>query len=196
MSFFSNRFHKYFKKIFNAIAKFVLIGAGLLTAACKQYSDTNQVLYSDPGLSLADGILLYDGTPYSGTVYGLYSSQDSMFAESYQGGLRHGVFYQWYPSGNLMETGTYEHGYLSGQRKGYWENGQNNFLYTYENQQLHGNAEEWYPNKIRKLSMFYKEGKEEGLQTFWTIDGRPHMSYEVSNGVIRYLPGPLNCYIP
>jgi MORN repeat variant len=152
----------------------------LILSGC---SDTTSVVTADdPGLSMRQDSLFYLNRPFSGTVLKFEIEQDTMLVASWQHGVEHGRFKQWYMDGQPAEERYFENGRKTGTHRGWYPDGKPRFVYEFSQGEHHGKAEEWYPNGKPYRIFHYKAGHEEGLQQMWQEDGTLRANYAVRNG--------------
>jgi len=161
--------------------------------SCKDITDTQVICYNDSMLKASNHGLYYQEKPFNGLIYGLYTSGDTMFRETYMQGKWNGSVKKWYDGGQLSDELNYIDGRPEGLQLGWWPSGKRKYEVRYIKGLLNGVSQWWYPSQLFQKFNNFKNGREEGLQTEWAIDGRPHANYEVKDGKIISQSGTRNC---
>ena len=162
--------------------------------ACSRGKHNLQALpETDPQLKRQNGILSYQGRPFSGLIFLCNVKGDTLLKEMYADGLKEGRCYKYYDGAVKKEDRYYSKGKGKGIHRGWFPNGQLKFQYSYKNDIKEGLAEEWYADGKKYKSMHYRNGQEEGLQQMWGEDGKLRANYEARNGRNYGLTGTKNC---
>jgi antitoxin component YwqK of YwqJK toxin-antitoxin module len=136
----------------------------------------------DKAFVLHQDTIFYDHIKYSGLIYTLYNTKDTMMVTSYLNGLEEGVQTKWYPNQQIASVRNYHAGKKTGKHIGYWENGQPKFEFYFEDGEHHGVAKEWYQNGQYYRTFHYEHGYEQGSQKMWWENGMIRANYVVKNG--------------
>lgn len=172
-----------------------IIFLSVLLAGCYAATDTLVLEASDKNLELNNGVLLYNETPFSGTLVSYYNSESLKSKIEYVDGKKHGYERQWYLDESIQLERVYNEGLKVGIHKAWWPSGDLKFEYHFNNDgEFHGNVKEWFQSGKVFRDFNYDSGKEVGLQRMWKIDGRIKANYEVVNGERFGLIGLKKCY--
>jgi len=137
---------------------------------------------ADKAFTLHQDTLFYNNAKYSGLVYTLYNTKDTMLVASYLNGVEEGVQKKWYANQQIAAVRNYHAGKKIGKHTGYWENGQPQFEFYFESGEHHGVAKEWYQNGQVYRIFHYEHGYEQGSQKMWWENGIIRANYVVKNG--------------
>ncbi len=158
-------------------------------------SSNSIVEHADSRLRLANGVLLYDESPFSGTLISKYTSKQLKSEIQYADGKKNGLEKKWAQNGNVIEMRFYTNGFKSGIHKASWADGTPKFEYHFNNLgEFHGTVKEWTQSGLLYMSFNYTNGKEAGGQRLWKLDGSIKANYEVVNGERFGLIGLKKCY--
>jgi antitoxin component YwqK of YwqJK toxin-antitoxin module len=147
----------------------------------------------DPKFKNQNGVLLYDGQGFNGTVFSLYPNDDTAALLSYKQGLPHGKWQQFYQGGVKTELRYFDQGKKTGDFTRWWENGNMQILYVFEDDEYQGTCREWNEQGLLVKEMNYKKGHEEGMQTWWYDNGKVKSNYRIIEGRRFGLLGTKNC---
>jgi len=165
----------------------------LLLLSCE-----NEVLKVDKSsneLQLKNGVLEYQGAPFTGELVSMYNPSSFKMKLEYKEGRKDGYEKQWYPNGELAQHRLYSKGVKVGNHLGWWEDGSKKFDYHFnEKGEYEGNRKEWYQNGQLVRDFNYVKGKEIGSQRMWNDNGKIRANYEVKNGERFGLIGLKKCY--
>lgn len=145
-------------------------------------------------LKNVSGVLFNGKSAFTGIVYALSESGDSIFSRCYSNGLEEGVHKLWYPNGRLQEIRQYKQGKKTGASIGFWPDGNKRYRYYFRNDLYEGIQYEWYGNKQLYSKKKYIAGYESGVQQSWNPDGSIKSNYEARNGRNYGNIGKKNCY--
>lgn len=147
---------------------------------------------SDPLLVERSGVLLLNGTPFSGLV--IERDGDKLRSKTpYRKGQRHGRAYAYHPDGRLAYEKLFRNGNREGTHRGWWPNGTLQFAYTYEHDLFEGEETSYYKNGVRAELRHYRKGREEGQQTTWNGDGQIVSNYTMKEGKLYGIVGRFDC---
>jgi len=150
-------------------------------------------LASSKRLSVKNDVVFLNAAPYTGFLYELSPSKDTLLLEGYFNGKLSGVCKKWYLNKQLRE----ERNYLSGQKHGrqvaYWENGNKRFEFTAKNGEYEGELKEYSTNGHLFHLGTYASGQEEGPQKMWYDNGKIRANYVILKGKRYGLLGTKNC---
>ncbi len=166
----------------------------LLFCTCNT-TPSNKIFANRDTLTLIKkkGFYLYNGLPFSGTVFRLDNNKDTLSIENYQEGFSHGVFKRFYPNNVVFEKRRYNNGEKEGVHLGYWENGSLAFAYNLKNDVYHGTLKEWTKSGQIIKSLNYTNGQESGHQQLWYDNGEIRSNYIIKNDRRYGLLGTKNC---
>jgi antitoxin component YwqK of YwqJK toxin-antitoxin module len=86
--------------------------------------------------------------------------------------LQHGVWTEWYSSGNKKSEGQYDRGVAVGKFAWWYENGQQQAEGEFEAGQKNGTWTTWHLNGLKESLGEYKAGKLVSKWMRWTADGK------------------------
>ena len=69
-------------------------------------------------------MLFYQGKPFTGIAYDVYSNGQLQFEETYKDGELNGLYQEWYENGQLASQGTFKDNELNGLFQEWDKNGQ------------------------------------------------------------------------
>lgn len=144
-------------------------------------------------ITTRQGITYRGDMPFSGWVYQLSASGDTMALTPYLRGKEEGMAQRWYANGQLSEQRFYHQGKKESEHRGWYANGRRRFLYHYKNDLYDGNVKEWQADGRPYRNFNYAMGYEAGRQQMWESDGRLKANYDVRDGRKYGLTGSKNC---
>lgn len=149
---------------------------------------------SDLQFELQNGVLLYENEPYSGIVKEYYSNKVLKSESAYFQGKRQGYFFGWHDNGNKWFERYYSKGIKTRSHVGWYANGQPMFGYEFNDKgSYHGAVKDWHANGVLANWFNYVDGKEDGSQKMWDIDGEIKANFHTVNGERYGLIGLKNC---
>ena len=151
---------------------------------------------ADKDFTLHQDTLFYNDISYTGFVYTLYNTKDTMQIAGYLNGLEEGNQKKWYSNKQIASIRDYRAGKKIGKHIGYWENGQPQFEFYFEDGEHHGVAKEWYQNGQAYRTFHYEHGYEQGSQKMWWENGIIRANYVVKQGRRYGLIGLKLCMTP
>ncbi len=173
----------------------VIAALGFVLASCGQKHHGATVDQSDPNLTLENGVLELEGTPFTGRLVAYHSQGELAYEATYSDGRKNGIERKWYTGNVLREEREYREGVKYGIHRGWWENGQIQFRYEFNGDGLYEGARcEWYQNGQLFRDFNYVNGQESGSQRLWTTDGKIRGNYEVVGGERFGLIGLKKCF--
>ena len=92
------------------VSKFFLVIG--LTACSSDYSFVKK---NSEELNLRKKVVEFNKVPYTGFVYDLYESGDTLSTEFYKNGLKHNSWKKFYPGGSLKEVRFFKNGEKEGK---------------------------------------------------------------------------------
>ena len=92
--------------------------------------------------------------------------------------LQHGLWTEWYPSGNKKTEGQYDRGVAVGKITWWYENGQEQAEGEFEAGQRNGTWITWHSNGLKQSLVEYKAGKPVTKMLEWSADGKLVESHE------------------
>ena len=163
----------------------------IITAVPNNYKDAQ-----DSSFHFMQDTLYFQNQFFSGHVFRLYPSKDTLFTGTYLNGLEEGAQQKWYSNNQLAEARNYHQGKKIGAHVGFWENGKPKFEYHFLNGEQHGIVREWYQNGKLYKFFHYENGYEVGSQKMWWENGVIRANYVVKNGRRYGLVGLKLCMNP
>ncbi|MGC6430988.1 MAG: toxin-antitoxin system YwqK family antitoxin [Jejuia sp.] len=168
----------------------------ILLLDCNSNSDIQTVDTLDEGLTLHNGILLYQGYEFDGVVISNYDTGEKLSQIEYKSGKKHGQEIRWYKTGDQLLERFYVEGYKTGIHRSWWPNRNLKFEYHFnEKGEHHGVMNEWCESGQPLKAFNFENGKELGTQKLWKHNGNIKANYEVVNGERFGLIGLKKCYI-
>lgn len=175
-------------KSINIVLVFILLW-------CCNDSPYTVLKHSDPNLKLENGVLFYNELPFNGTLISYYNPEKLKSEIQYENGKKNGFEKKWFSNENIAEDRSYINGFKTGTHQAFWDNGNPKFEYHFNNKgQFHGLVKEWFQTGIPSMLFNYTNGKENGRQCLWKLDGSIKANYEVVNGERFGLIGLKKCY--
>ncbi len=108
-----------------------------------------------------------------------------------KGGVKHGLYEQYYKTGGRRSAGQYADGLLEGLWEQFYEGGAADLRCNYRAGKLHGRWESFHENGQMSFQVDYEQGKASGTATNWRPDGTPEAQYtyldDVKHGPAWYL---------
>jgi antitoxin component YwqK of YwqJK toxin-antitoxin module len=156
--------------------------------------EQKKISITNPGLKRANDIVLYNGMPFTGTVYTLYpGTTDTAIISNYHHGKEDSEWKKFYEKGKLKEKREFDKGRKTGNYIAYWDNGKKQLEYTFKDDEYEGCCREWNRNGMLIKEMNYKKGHEEGSQKVFYDNGNIRSNYMIMNGRRFGLLGTKNC---
>lgn len=168
----------------------------MICIACNKNKPVNNYSYysADTTKIEADnGIAFVHGKAFTGILYSVNISLDTVFSVCYQNGLKEGRYVLYYSNGNLREERYFSAGKKFGTALGYWPAGQIKFTYHYSNDLFDGVQEEWFQNGKCYSRKKFQNGYENGMQKCWDSTGFLLGNYEARNGRNYGIIGVKHC---
>lgn len=142
----------------------------------------------------AEGLVYYQGKPFSGTAASYYSEGILSGSIDFVQGKRHGFYRKWFEDGTLSFESQYQDGKQHGLTSTWWRNGNKRTESAYHEGIPHGIQLQWYTSGVLFKKMNLEYGKEEGLQQSWRENGKIYNNYEARNGRIFGLKRSKLCF--
>jgi len=150
---------------------------------------------TDAALRLENGVQLYNGLPFTGTLTGTDSLNKTTFSTQYRAGKKEGVTLKNYKNGALAAQRFYKNGHKVGVHRAWWDNGNVKFEYHFNNSgAYHGAVKSWYATGQPYQDFYYQLGKEVAAQRMWQENGKIRANYVVKDGERFGLIGLKKCY--
>lgn len=144
-------------------------------------------------IKAVNGIGFVHGKVFTGILFKLNNSFDTLFSICYQNGLKEGRSMLYYPNGSLREERYFSAGKKTGTAHSYWPAGQLKFTYHYYNDLYEGVQEEWFQNGKCYSRKNFLNGYENGMQQCWDSTGLLLANYEARNGRNYGIIGVKHC---
>jgi len=176
------------------VFKYIMaVAAATALTMCTRPAKLRVIINTDAKLATSNGMLYYNDTLFTGTLYGMYNTHDTMFVEQYANGILNGPVKKWYATGVVAQQITYADGIKTGTGYSWWPNGKKKAVYSYKTGLFDGNAMEWYNTGQPYRKMFYIMGHESGLQQMWDAKGNIIANYDMRNGRKYGLTAVIRC---
>jgi antitoxin component YwqK of YwqJK toxin-antitoxin module len=159
------------------IVALVASGGGLLAGARAPTIQT-----SDPGVSRSNGVVVYAGVAFTGTLTEIADGVRTKKTTPYRSGLRHGISRAWHANGALAFAGSFLSGRETGLHRTWYATGQLRSEHRLERGLLQGVARDWFPDGTPYRAATYVDGQEAGSQQMWYTDGSLRANYVVRDG--------------
>lgn len=137
---------------------------------------------SDVQLRLREGMMYYQGTPFTGIATAHYQNGKPARETIYRNGKEDGLMRGWYPDGSKAEERLFVEGHKEGLHKGWWPDGKLKFEYRFNNDEHDGTAKQWFADGRPFRVFHYVKGHEDGLEQLWWPDGTIRANYVVKDG--------------
>ncbi len=144
-------------------------------------------------IHIENDVVFLNTQKYTGFLYELSPSKDTLLIEGYINGLLHGRCKKWYPDRQLKEERNYYEGKKHGPQVLYWENGHKKVEFIAKNDVYEGELREWSSSGALFHLGTYINGQEEGPQKMWYENGKIRANYVIIKGKRYGLLGTKNC---
>jgi len=165
----------------------------LLFISIQTIAGEKETSNDNPLLERINGILYFDGTPYSGYIIEESESGSLLSKVNWKQGKRHGSYRTWYSNGQKSEERQYFEGRKNGLHMGWFADGSPRFILNFRNGVYHGNCREWHANGQLYTDCNFDEGAEIGSQQSWRFDGKAVANYVVKDGHRYGVVGSKTC---
>ncbi len=159
----------------------------------KQINNYSYICYDTAKIETSNGVVIRNGTPFSGILFKLNNGFDTVFSLCYQNGLKESRSVLYHSTGSLSEERYYSTGKKIGTAIGYWPSGTLKFTYHYKNDLYDGVQEEWFQNGKCYSRKNFNNGYENGMQQCWDSTGLLLANYEARNGRNYGIIGKKHC---
>ncbi|MFM8834658.1 MAG: toxin-antitoxin system YwqK family antitoxin [Cytophagales bacterium] len=149
---------------------------------------------NNSNLEMKNGLLLWNKTPFTGTLFSLNESNtDTLSLSRYLKGREHGEWKRFYEGGNLREKRFFVNGSKEGEFITWWPNGKKQLHYHFSKGEYEGACREWNEQGALTKLGNYTQGYEEGTQQLWYDNGKIRANYVIKSGRRFGLLGTKNC---
>jgi antitoxin component YwqK of YwqJK toxin-antitoxin module len=145
-------------------------------------ADTIRINADDERLRHQSGILLLNGTAFTGELVSYHANAVVQSVTDYQNGKRDGRHLSWYDDDQAKSEAFFSAGRRHGEARGWWSNGQLQYQRVFKDGLLEGATLEWNESGLLKYRQHYIAGREQGIQSGWHADGEPAFSYVFRDG--------------
>ncbi len=159
----------------------LIVIAGCSSISPLEVSKNNQELIRTP-----QGLLQYQGIPFSGHVVEFYENGQTKSNTGYSQGLRERTTFGYYATGELKSKRDYTKGEKTGTHKGYFIGGEKRFEYTFQNGENVGTHYEWFVDGSLLMESNYQNGQPFGSQKVWRSDGKLRSNYVIREDGRKY----------
>ena len=172
-----------------SVMRFVLLG--LLCAFGLSYANHSvpgefvaefKIDAKDARLLHQDGMLYFDGQPFSGMLIERYDNHRRKSETGYRKGKMDGLQQTWFSNGAKKTRRFYKGGRKHGLHQGWWLNGGQQFEYHFVNGKYDGEQLQWYANGQLAQQFFYEDGIEVGTQQAWRENGKLYINLVIIDG--------------
>lgn len=164
--------------------------------SCDQTAPLNiQMLdQADARLEQIRGVVLIDGTPFTGTLYKQNPlTGDTLSLNTYWQGQKHGEWRSYFENGTPRDKRYYDRGKKTGAFVAWWPNGNPKLSYQFEAGEYDGLCREWNQRGLLVKQSNYQAGHENGEQKWWYDNGKIKANYIIKDGRRYGLLGTKNC---
>jgi len=158
-----------------------LLAVALAFVKCGR-GPTLTVSVGNAQLNQHEGVLYYQGTPFTGITQRFYTDGKLERQTIYHNGKEDGVMQGWYPNGARAQERLFVNGSKEGIHKGWWPDGKPKFEYQFNDDEYDGTAKEWFADGKPFRLFHYTKGHENGLEQMWWADGTIRANYVVKDG--------------
>lgn len=148
---------------------------------------------SSENFTLKNGVLLFNGIPYSGIMNEYYSNGNPKSKSDYYQGKREGKYFGYYPNKKKWFERYYAKGIKIRTHIGWFQSGQLMFEYQFYNGVYDGYTKDWHSNGQMAKHFNFLKGKEAGIQKMWQPSGEIRANFFTVNGDRHGLIGLKNC---
>jgi antitoxin component YwqK of YwqJK toxin-antitoxin module len=163
-------------------------------ASTKATEDTLFVAEELLLLNQQQGLVYYEGKPFTGVAVESAASGGVVAKIQYQEGKKHGVEQKWFADGSPSYYSEYHEGKKHGTTKTWWKNGHPRSVGRFADGIGEGIQEQWYQSGSLFKKRQLVNGKEQGLQQSWRENGKLYNNYEAKDGRIYGLKRGNLCY--
>lgn len=157
--------------------------------AAKNYK---HIVLTQNNITIQDGYLL--GNKKTGKWYNYAPTGVLINLSEYENDVKSGIYIEFDKSGAIAIQETYKNGQLDGEQKKYGSGPNGRILkssFTYKNGQYHGTCTEFTDNGLIRSLVQYKEGKKDGETKWFYTSGKLAMQQTYSNNMLE---GPQKVY--
>jgi antitoxin component YwqK of YwqJK toxin-antitoxin module len=148
---------------------FILLFIPLISLG--QENVLNRETIKDEYIKTIDGIIYYNGKPYTGVFYRNYENGKLNYKTNWKDGKRDGPYENYYEDGQLNFKANYKDGKLDGLWEKYYEDGQLEWKINYKDGKRDGLKEEYYENGKLHMKENYKADFNDGLFEYYYENG-------------------------
>lgn len=175
------------------VQRALFLSSLLLFSACSERTELKSFNAHSLHLENRNGIVYSEGKPFSGNVFELTDTNDTIALSGFYKGKEHGQWKRFYPEGRLEELRYFDKGVKIKTLTRWWENGQMQMICTFKNGEYDGALKEWNENGQLTQEMNYRNGYESGSQKMYYDNGKIRSNYVVKDGKRIGLLGTKNC---
>jgi antitoxin component YwqK of YwqJK toxin-antitoxin module len=152
-----------------------------LWSGCESSSDPLVVQNFDPLLARKNGIWVYHGAVFNGTMVEKDRTGKLLYQVKIVDGKEEGLALGMYNTGEKLLARKYSHGKKSGRFLQWWPNGHVRYSFGYKEDKMDGQQLVFYPDGKTRQESNYANGVEEGIQRVWNENGALVSNYTIRN---------------
>jgi antitoxin component YwqK of YwqJK toxin-antitoxin module len=175
------------------VRRALFLSSVFLFSACGGQIELQSFNADSLHLENRNGIAYNQGKPFSGSVFELNKTHDTIAVSGFYKGREHGEWKRFYPGGRLEELRYFDKGVKIKTLIRWWENGQKQLICSFRNGEYDGILKEWNESGQLTKEMHYKNGYEDGSQKMYYDNGKIRSNYVVKDGQRIGLLGTKNC---
>jgi antitoxin component YwqK of YwqJK toxin-antitoxin module len=117
--------------------------------------------------------------------YYSYYSDDLMYTETYESGLKHGESRKFYPGGQIAEIMSWQLDIKHGPWKQFFEDSTTRLVSWHDSNQLHGKYQVYNRNRILIMDGEYEHGKMDKTWHFFDDNGKEEHTLQYEKGNLQ-----------
>ena len=171
----------------------LLLTCTFVLNSCDMGTEQPLINEDSKSLDLFSRKVTFNGSVFSGAVYKLNDTGDTISFGYYKDGLKHGLWKKYYSEGVIKEERVFKNGKKVGLYKGFYNDGSKNFIYTFKKGEYNGTNRLWAKNGQMIEEFNYQNGQQHGSQKVWYLNGKIKSNYVIKDNRRYGLLGTKNC---
>ncbi len=162
-----------------------------LFSSCSSTTNTDsffgkkEIRKEEVSFARLEGIVKYEGKPFTGIVYELYGNENRKKQTEYKNGIKHGKEIIFYENGEKKEETEYGNKEKHGKAFKWYENGQIEEEEEFFNEKPHGKHVGWYENGNKRYEVEWNKGKIHGLSIHYDEKGNKKNEFNYENNILK-----------